>query len=916
MAILRQIQHSSTMYLMARAGSVTADDKSTAVMIATWVTLAVVVIMFISRQGIRYMQNKKVTVDDVFIFLATTFAIGLSVTTLVLASQGLGVREQLTTPRANILMKAHYASDFLYVLSICFPKLTLVAFFHRIVVQRAERRITQVFGIFIIAWTLASLAAVAFQCSLPRPWEMMTLRCYNKGIFWIVYCIIDMTTEVGLVMLSVNLVAYLRVRLSRKLIVVACFAPRILVIVAALARLVFLFPITPHDNPEFNLWIPVVCTQVHVCLSIATACIPYIKPIFEALDGSDARRRKVSSTRNNVEAAYLQGHRKGAEVYSFDSTPSLKYNRTPDVSPRVPSLAPLSPLTPPRYNSPAASSKSPSSRSPSERGLKLQIPPSLPQPTITTELISPQTASSYALSPECLSPQPLLSPLSPVREPSPPPRSHSPRPHARRIANANPTSPGDANILTPPLPSKTVFPRIPRVPSASYSLIPQITPTPPPTIPLPQKRQSRSPNRRVSIHRMKPNSSRPRQSASIEVAKLVQIPQAAPTLSVPERGSSKEAHAHPLHRYRAHYAAANSPPNSSHMSPVMSSAPGTPSLSAKASSQSVKTLPGTPNLNAKSSAQSMSTARGTPNLHSKSSSQSITPAFGIPNLTSKSSSQSITSAPALAPKKKVTLQPLPCTTSPPNPYKPPTPSYAPPPHPSAPAIRPPPRTSSLQTHHSHSGPRPKFSTAPNPTRPSPTVTIPTTYAYTPSPSSSQQHQRSASSTVPSYYINTPPTTSPPTFPLPSPPMTRVRNGTVLSPVNSSRGFTSPTTGTMRSPISPPLPTPGSEERRRRYSNGRGRFPVSHGYGGSGGSGGRGGRSGSGSVMVTSPLSAGSMMRSNRPWEVDEGYGGEGEYAVGDGEGEEEGEVLMRAGSEEVRSFRGGRSDGGVIRGRW
>ena len=90
------------------------------------------------------------------------------------------MRGELTKSQADIQMKAHYASDFLYVLSICFPKLALISFFHGVVVQRAERRITQIFGIFVIAWTLASLAAVAFQCSLPRPWEMMTLRCYNK----------------------------------------------------------------------------------------------------------------------------------------------------------------------------------------------------------------------------------------------------------------------------------------------------------------------------------------------------------------------------------------------------------------------------------------------------------------------------------------------------------------------------------------------------------------------------------------------------------------------------------------------------------------------------------------------------------------------------------------------------------------
>lgn len=43
-----------------------------------------------------------------------------------------------------------------------------------------------------------------------------------------VYCIIDMTTDVSIIMMSVNLVAYLKVELGRKIAVVACFTPRIL----------------------------------------------------------------------------------------------------------------------------------------------------------------------------------------------------------------------------------------------------------------------------------------------------------------------------------------------------------------------------------------------------------------------------------------------------------------------------------------------------------------------------------------------------------------------------------------------------------------------------------------------------------------------------------------------------------------
>jgi hypothetical protein len=77
-------------------------------------------------------------------------------------------------------MKGYYASELLYTSSICFSKLSLLYLFYMIVAgRRTQRRVVLAFGGFILAWSLSSLVVIAFQCQLPRPWEMMTLRCFN-----------------------------------------------------------------------------------------------------------------------------------------------------------------------------------------------------------------------------------------------------------------------------------------------------------------------------------------------------------------------------------------------------------------------------------------------------------------------------------------------------------------------------------------------------------------------------------------------------------------------------------------------------------------------------------------------------------------------------------------------------------------
>ncbi|KAF1850267.1 uncharacterized protein K460DRAFT_350343 [Cucurbitaria berberidis CBS 394.84] len=443
------------------ATSVQEVDRTNAIKIASWSLMGITVAVFIARQLMKAIVFRRVALDDLFILFATVFAIGLSVTTIVLASEGLGVFGFITLDRADILMKGYYASEFLYISAICFAKLSLLVLFYNIVVvQRLHRRFVLGFGIFIFVWTISSLLAVGLQCELPRPWEMMTLRCFNSRIFWIVYGIIDVSTEISIIMLSVNLVAYLKVRLSRKVAVVTCFAPRVLVISTALIRLVWLYPITPHSNPQYRLWLPAIITQMQVCLSVCTAGIPYMVPFFKSLEGSLRRTYSTRSRDLRIEDRYIRTrsslwsrrHKKGDVFNSWDSTAvaSLQYERVAQVSPHIPTPTPMSPLTPPRLYTPP-------SRSPSELGLSISIPDCYAQRQRTNEIGSPQTASSFALSPTCVSPQPLLSPaFIPTRKaPMPPPKTQSPNPST---ASSNYSSDEPTPSSTPRTQQFSLFP--------------------------------------------------------------------------------------------------------------------------------------------------------------------------------------------------------------------------------------------------------------------------------------------------------------------------------------------------------------------------------------------------------------------------------------------------------------------------
>jgi hypothetical protein len=99
---------------------------------------------------------------------------------IVLSSEGLGTVDPLALEQTDLLMKGYYASEILYVAAIGFAKLSvLVLFYNVVVMQRIVCRIVMAFGILVAAWTIASVVAIALQCELPRPWEIVSLQCSN-----------------------------------------------------------------------------------------------------------------------------------------------------------------------------------------------------------------------------------------------------------------------------------------------------------------------------------------------------------------------------------------------------------------------------------------------------------------------------------------------------------------------------------------------------------------------------------------------------------------------------------------------------------------------------------------------------------------------------------------------------------------
>ncbi|KAH6865733.1 hypothetical protein BKA58DRAFT_320778, partial [Alternaria rosae] len=365
-------------HILPRSTSTNPIDRANTIRAASWVILIITTIVFGARQIMKVVVFRRMTLDDLLILVAFSFAVSLSIIALVLSFEGLGTVGPLTLDQTIFLMKGYYSSEIVYIVAIGFAKLSILVIFYNVVVtQRIIRRAVIAFGAVLSVWTVASLIAIAFQCELPQPWQIVGPRCSNSRIFWIVYCMIDIFTEVAIIMLSVHLVVNLQVRLSRKLAVIACFVPRVLVLSVAIVRLVLLYPATLHGDPQYRLWVPAIISQAHVCLSIATASIPYMVPFFKGMDG-DLRRTHSTKSRLHLideetgrsrSSLWFRRHNKTKALELWDPTADavVPYNRVPQLSPYIPAPRPLSPLSPPRPQTPLG-------KQASVRGLNIYIP--------------------------------------------------------------------------------------------------------------------------------------------------------------------------------------------------------------------------------------------------------------------------------------------------------------------------------------------------------------------------------------------------------------------------------------------------------------------------------------------------------------------------------------------------------------
>ncbi|PCG99896.1 Hypothetical protein PENO1_050640 [Penicillium occitanis (nom. inval.)] len=281
----------------------TAVDHVDEIAIATLYLLVMMIMAVWIRLTFRYYILRSLHWDDGMVSVALALAIAQSAVIFSGTQNGLGKLQSemsaahfitvkkvatpipLSTRSTNIGGRQDlYSSDLLYILSLSLAKISVFQFLDKLCVAKSHKNICRWSSLLVAAWTVPVVFTLAFKCGVSSPWDLDNGHCIKIFDFWAAISPIDIATELVICLLPIHIVKPVQMRFSKKLTVITAFIFRILVIITTIGRLIFMRRAESLADMNTAAFATSITTQLTLCVSVMTACIPCLKPFLDAFD--------------------------------------------------------------------------------------------------------------------------------------------------------------------------------------------------------------------------------------------------------------------------------------------------------------------------------------------------------------------------------------------------------------------------------------------------------------------------------------------------------------------------------------------------------------------------------------------------------------------------------------------------------
>ncbi|RGP71547.1 hypothetical protein FSPOR_3253 [Fusarium sporotrichioides] len=244
----------------------------------TGVALIIVVIRILTR---KFVVKSSLGVDD----SSLIFAFGFLGTALALLDVGVGNHTWDVPIRPYVPKFWQYStsSNLIYCASVSLSKLSVLAFYLRISIDKIVRRAVYFCIALVCAYSLAYVLLVIFRCwPITASWDPLQQdKCFDLSILAIYLIACSVAVDVFLMLIPFRIVKPLQVPMRQKLGLAFLFATGGSIIGVTLRRLTITLPLINSHDYTWELPPQIILTFIEVNLSIVVVSIPALKPFFK-----------------------------------------------------------------------------------------------------------------------------------------------------------------------------------------------------------------------------------------------------------------------------------------------------------------------------------------------------------------------------------------------------------------------------------------------------------------------------------------------------------------------------------------------------------------------------------------------------------------------------------------------------------
>ncbi|KAH9883707.1 hypothetical protein F4778DRAFT_624657 [Xylariomycetidae sp. FL2044] len=265
--------------------SVDQNNLNPVLQAVTWLLLALSSLTIAFRLVTKlYIKSRQpLELGDVFIISAYVLLVGESVTLLVPDSTVYGRNiSELSQAQLVAGLKTGYARDLLLLLSIGLSKLSVCESLRALSPDRRHRSWAYAICCAIVLWSTVSIFGTAFQCGTDGPWRLGSAECINIVAFDILVIIASILIDVSLLVLPTVIVYPLQMSLKLRLMILAFFWSRLIVIAASIIQVIYASRLS-NENFTLDAFPYYLSGQIVMFTSIAAACLVYFWPFLHSL---------------------------------------------------------------------------------------------------------------------------------------------------------------------------------------------------------------------------------------------------------------------------------------------------------------------------------------------------------------------------------------------------------------------------------------------------------------------------------------------------------------------------------------------------------------------------------------------------------------------------------------------------------